>query len=326
VRRIARTTKRQQTRGMAAVQSPAMDEFRRFDYRRADVFSEQPLGGNGLTVFELRRSDVPAGLLLRIAQEMRQFESTFVWPTPDPQRWKGRIFTMEEELDFAGHPVIGAACVLHERHAPLADVLELVLELPARQVALTSRRCGLAYTAEMDQGRAEFLGTVPVEAQAELLAAMNLGAADLIDGLPMQVVSTGLPYLIVPLRAGLERMRIVQRGFEALLARCGAKFAYALQVPLLEGRSWDNDGRVEDIATGSAAGPAGAYLVRHGLVPNDGPIVLRQGRLLGRPSEMLVHVSGNASRLRVRVGGAVALVGGGYVDIPRRVMNAFGAA
>jgi predicted PhzF superfamily epimerase YddE/YHI9 len=92
----------------------------------------------------------------------------------------------------------------------------------------------------------------------------------------------------------LERAAIVQPGFEALLASVGAKFVYVLHVPTREGRTWDNDGRVEDVATGSAAGPAAAYLVRHGLASPSEEITLNQGRFLGRPSELRVRVEGAA--------------------------------
>jgi predicted PhzF superfamily epimerase YddE/YHI9 len=92
----------------------------------------------------------------------------------------------------------------------------------------------------------------------------------------------------------LERAAIVQPGFEALLATIGAKFVYVLHVTTREGRTWDNDGRVEDVATGSAAGPAAAYLVRHGLASPNEEITLHQGRFLGRPSELRVRVEGAA--------------------------------
>ncbi len=80
--------------------------------------------------------------------------------------------------------------------------------------------------------------------------------------------------------------------FEALLASFGAKFVYVLHLPTREGRSWDNDGRVEDVATGSAAGPVGAYLVRRGLASAGEEIILEQGRFLGRPSQLHVRVEG----------------------------------
>lgn len=92
--------------------------------------------------------------------------------------------------------------------------------------------------------------------------ALGLGGDDL-HGLPMQVVSTGLPYLIVPVSTGLDRARIVAGDFEERLASVGAKFVFDPEQR--EGRTWDNAGAIEDVATGSAAGPAAAFLVAHGL-------------------------------------------------------------
>jgi predicted PhzF superfamily epimerase YddE/YHI9 len=86
-----------------------------------------------------------------------------------------------------------------------------------------------------------------------------------------QVASTGLPYLIVPVQSGLERARISHPGFEGLLDASGAKFVYVLDPDRPEGRTWDNAGRVEDVATGSAAGPAAGYLLHHGVRPAGSP-------------------------------------------------------
>src|SRR6266705_3156850 len=80
-----------------------------------DVFARQPLSGNGLSIF-LLDNDLPSQAMQQITQEMRQFESIFVSRTADPTCYRARIFTMEEELGFAGHPIIGAAAFLHARH------------------------------------------------------------------------------------------------------------------------------------------------------------------------------------------------------------------
>ena len=223
-----------------------------------------------------------------ITQEMRQFESIFLVPTAaEAHRVQARVFTMEEELPFAGHPVLGAACVLHERLYYVGDAGEReawTLELPVGPVQVSTIRREGWYEATMDQGRPQFGATLDAEMVSRVLAALNLKESDLYPGLPLEVVSTGLPYLLAPLADGLERAAIVQPGFEALLATVGAKFVYVLHVATREGRTWDNDGRVEDVATGSAAGPAGAYLVRHGLASPNEEITLHQGRFLGRPS------------------------------------------
>lgn len=106
----------------------------------------------------------------------------------------------------------------------------------------------------------------------------------------MEVVSTGLPYLIVPITSGIEKAKISIMDFEILLAKFGAKFVYVFDLTTFEGRTWDNGGLIEDIATGSAAGPTAAYLTKHKLAPYDSTIIISQGRFLGRASEIQAYV------------------------------------
>lgn len=264
------------------------------EYRHVDVFTREALSGNGLIVFPEADGLAPE-TMQRITQEMRQFESIFLVPTTEIHRVGARVFTMEEELPFAGHPVLGAACVLHERLYYVGDAderAEWTLDLPAGPVQVSTIRREGWYEATMNQGHPQFGATLGAEMVGRILAALNLEEGNLYPGLPLEVVSTGLPYLLVPLTNGLERAAIVQPGFEALLASFGAKFVYVLHLPTREGRTWDNDGRVEDVATGSAAGPVGAYLVRHGLASATEEIILEQGRFLGRPSQLHVRVEG----------------------------------
>ncbi|HEX5441327.1 MAG TPA: PhzF family phenazine biosynthesis protein, partial [Ktedonobacterales bacterium] len=265
------------------------------EYRHVDVFTREALSGNGLIVFPEGAGLAPESMQL-ITREMRQFESIFLVPTPaDAHRVQARVFTMEEELPFAGHPVLGAACVLHERLYYVGDAderAEWTLELPVGPVQVSTTRREGWYEATMNQGQPRFGATPDAGMVGQMLAALNLEEGDLYPGLPMEVISTGLPYLLVPLADGLEHAAIVQPGFETLLASVGAKFVYVLHVATREGRTWDNDGRVEDVATGSAAGPTGAYLVQHGLASPNEEITLRQGRFLGRPSEMRIRVEG----------------------------------
>ena len=171
---------------------------------------------------------------------------------------------MEEELDFAGHPILGAACVLHEQIKNEEQIGKWVLELRAKTVSITTLKKEKSYLATMEQGEPYF--ELPLEPQknSKLLRAFNLSEKEMHETLPLQVVSTGLPYLIVPVQSSLENVKVVTSELGQMLAEIGAKFAYILQVSQLEGRTWDNEGRVEDIATGSAAGPVGAYLIRHG--------------------------------------------------------------
>jgi PhzF family phenazine biosynthesis protein len=135
----------------------------------------------------------------------------------------------------------------------------------------------------MDQGKPEFLKQIDSFDVDEIAAALNL-SKDNLSEYPLEVISTGLPYLIVPIVSGIENAKIVISHFEELLCRLGAKFVYVLDVKRFEGRTWDNGGNVEDIATGSAAGPSSAYLYKYNLVQGNCSFEISQGRFLGRPS------------------------------------------
>jgi predicted PhzF superfamily epimerase YddE/YHI9 len=114
--------------------------------------------------------------------------------------------------------------------------------------------------------------------------------------------------LIVPVRGGLEQARISHPRFEKLLAASGAKFVYVLDPDRPEGRTWDNAGRVEDVATGSAAGPAAGYLMHHGVRPRGEPFLIHQGQFTGRPSTIEIRPGPDG---RLWVGGPVAPVASG---------------
>lgn len=281
-----------------------------------DVFAREPLSGNGLSIF-LLDEELSTYTMQRITQEMRQFETIFLRRIEQSSRFNARIFTMEEELPFAGHPVIGAAALLHSELYPTEDVANLEFIMQDRNINAISRRQETSYVAEMDQGIATVEPPIPTAKNEAFLKALNLSITDLSAGLPLQVVSTGLPYLIVPINSNLEHAQIVVQDFEAMLATVGAKFVYVFQVDRLEGRTWDNDGRVEDIATGSAAGPAAAYLVTHKRASSGESLVLKQGQFLNRPSELHASVRG-CTEMSVTIKGQVCFVGNGTLRLPNK--------
>jgi len=284
------------------------------EYHQVDVFAPRPFSGNSLTVFldagALRRNQ-----MLRITQEMRQFESIFLSPVGAANTYHAQVFDLIEELDFAGHPLLGAACVLHSRSNIIEERTVWTFLLRAKTVTVMTDRAGDAFRALLDQGRPEFMGEVPTTLRKEFAAALNLEVDQLSKSFPLEVVSTGLRYLIVPIESGLERARIVRADFAELLRTVNAQFAYVLDVRELEGRHWNNDGVMEDIATGSGAGTVGAYLTKRGRIAAGEEFILRQGRFLGRPSEIRVRTEGTRGDItRVEVGGDVALVARGVLD------------
>ncbi|WP_319633519.1 PhzF family phenazine biosynthesis protein [Pelagibius marinus] len=275
------------------------------NWLHADVFCDAPLTGNGLCVF-LPQQELSAAAMLALTQEMRQFESIFLSEVAEGAA-RARIFTLEEELDFAGHPLLGAAAVLHHA-AGAGERHHVTFRLTAREVAVaTRRRAERFFDAEMAQGPAVWGGEAEGAPRAAVISALGLQEGDLVPGLPLAAVSTGLDYLIVPVTsAGLARAAIRVDDFEARLAALGAKFVYVLDPEAREGRTWDNLGAVEDVATGSAAGPAGAYLHRYCNAP--AAMTLHQGRFAGRPSRLSVTLDKGGN---VTVGGGVSVLAEG---------------
>jgi len=186
-------------------------------YRHVDVFAHQPFSGNGLAVFP-DAEGLSAKLMLRLTQELRQFESIFLAATAETGVFDARVFTVEEELPFAGHPALGAGAVVHEMQAPGVDVATFVLALPAGRVRLDSERVGPgAYRVAMEQGRPTFGRMLREDEEAPFLDALSLEPENRDGRLPLEVVSTGLPYLIVPVTprardAGWSRPRPDPRG------------------------------------------------------------------------------------------------------------------
>jgi PhzF family phenazine biosynthesis protein len=287
-------------------------------YHHVDVFAARPFTGNSLAVFPDAAALTP-GQMLAITQELRHFESIFLAPLGVPGEFRARVFDLIEELEFAGHPLIGAACVLHARlNSP--DAQRWTLHLNTRTVTVQTARLGLArYSAVLDQGVPEFLGTPDPGMRGEIASWFSLDAADLDAALAPDVVSTGLRYLVVPVAPGaLARARIVSADLGQRLADLGAQYAYLVDAEGREGRHWTNDGLVEDVATGSGAGTVAAFLVRHGRVEPETEWTLRQGRFTGRPSEIRLRATGSRDEIHsVRVRGEVALVGeGGLLALP----------
>jgi len=281
------------------------------EFRHVDVFSRRAFQGNGLVVV-LDSDELSPELMQAATREVRQFETVFLSDVDLGQRSaRLRIFTEDEELDFAGHPVLGAAAVLHRLLSGGQPDEQWTLSVAGRTIDVrTSLGAGRAgwVDVEMDQGVPRFGQTVMGERADALSSALGLTLDHRHPTLPMQVVSTGLAYLIVPVASGLEAARIRHPDFELLLREVGAKFVYVLDPERPEGRTWDNAGRVEDVATGSAAGPAAGYLMHHGVRRDDEPLLIHQGQYTGRPSTIRVRPEPDG---RLWVGGPVATVAEG---------------
>jgi trans-2,3-dihydro-3-hydroxyanthranilate isomerase len=282
------------------------------EYVHADVFSVTPYGGNSLAVFP-SAGELEPRQMLAITRELRHFESVFLEPTSAHNEVRARVFDLFEELAFAGHPLIGAGAVLHQAMGSSTEQTWRMV-LPAKTVTLETHKTESGYFGLLDQGQPEFLGVV---SERERFAhAFSLQLDDLEPALPLEVVSTGLRYLVIPVRRGALERAAIEHDITSALHEVNAQFAVLLDETAAEIRHWNNDGIIEDVATGSAAGTVGAYRLRYGLARPDESFVLRQGRFATRPSTLRVQPLGTPQHIRsVRVGGDVAIVGRGVLEV-----------
>lgn len=283
------------------------DQKRRFSMAQWDVFSSKPLEGNSLAVFFDGRGLNDAEMLA-IAKEMNLSETTFVLPRDAAiERERGvrvRIFTVQEELPFAGHPTLGTAFALRGETGAEKIVLELnVGKVP---VHFEERPDGPAF-GEMTQVDPTFGAVHDREAVAR---ATGLSPQGFDDSLPIQTVSTGVAFTVAPLKS-LAVMRNLQINVAAgaeYLAKTNGKFFYFVTRETLDPRARLHARMLfyngEDPATGSAAGCTAAWMVEHGVANPDERVLIEQGIEMKRPSRIFVRASRSDNRVvNVRVGG-----------------------
>ena len=307
-------------------------QVRRLAMAQWDVFSSRPLEGNSLAVFFDGRGLSDAEMQ-SIAKEMNLSETTFILPRDgdaaagdtEMERERGvrvRIFTVQEELPFAGHPTLGTAFALRGQTGAREVKLNLnVGTVPVRfedgakddgvkkDSGQTSGRPSLGQPAfaEMTQVDPVFGAAHSREAVAQ---ATGLRIEDFDDSVPIQTVSTGLPYTVTPLKslAVIQNLHLDMNRATEFLAKTDAKFFY-----FVTRETVDREARLharmlfyngEDPATGSAAGCTAAWMVAHGVAKPDEQVLIEQGLEMKRPSRIFVRAARDNNRVvNVRVGG-----------------------
>ena len=298
-------------------------------YLHYDVFTDRKFEGNQLAVFHDARG-LSSAQMQAITKEMNFSECTFILAAETPGTdVRMRIFTPGTELPMAGHPVIGSTFALAELGVikPGRDSFIFGLGVGPTKVELTWEGNRLSF-AWMDQGRPQF--EEPVSPRPEIVRAVGLDAAAVDQtGLPIEEISCGNAFLIIPVKtraavdateADLAAMRRIKSAFPG--GHVGALFftteSEGADVIAYSRMFAPSAGVVEDPATGSAAGPLGCYLVKHGLVQRDqmNNFVNLQGVAMGRPSRLHMRIAQDASGAitRVQVGGKSVRVGEGVID------------
>ncbi|HUA15975.1 MAG TPA: PhzF family phenazine biosynthesis protein [Verrucomicrobiae bacterium] len=284
-----------------------MPQPRRYAMAQWDVFSARPLAGNSLAVYFDARGLSDAELL-SIAREMNLSETTFIFPRdPAVERERGirvRIFTVQEELPFAGHPTLGTAFAL--RAASGAE--EIMLDLNVGKVPVRFEDApGQPAFGEMTQFDPVFGRQ---HDRDEIVRVTGLRLEDFDESLPIETVSTGLPYMITPLKslAVIQNLLVDLNRINEYAQKTDGKFFYFVSRETVDGSARLHARMLfyngEDPATGSAAGCAAAWMVAHGVAASDERVVIEQGLEMRRPSRIFVRAAGGGNRIvNVRVGG-----------------------
>jgi trans-2,3-dihydro-3-hydroxyanthranilate isomerase len=292
---------------------------KRYSFVQVDVFSTRPLEGNSLAVFTDARG-LSATEMQALAREMNLSETTFVFPRPaaveNKRGVRVRIFTTGDELPFAGHPTLGTAAVLRAmrtarrksaRAGKKTDAIVLELGVGPIPVVFSQDSRGKLF-GEMRQREPEF-GSL--HRRDEVAQVAGLVATDIADDPPIQTVSTGVPFTLVPVKT-LDAIRKVRLDWNAMTEYSrqhdGTFSFYFVTRETLDRRASAHARMIfsngEDPATGSAAGCASAWMVRHGAARPEESVLIEQGIEVHRPSRIFVRAGMEGDRVvNVRVGG-----------------------
>ncbi len=280
-----------------------------------DVFAERKFEGNQLAVFICEEILFEAEMQ-KIAKEMNYSETTFI---TSKENYDVRIFTPEVELPFAGHPTIGTAFVIQQELIK-GNVKTILLNLKIGPIpVLFKYKSGKPDIMWMEQNLPTFNRFFDIELISQIL---NLDESDSDDRFPIQEVSTGVPFIIVPLKTldALKRTKVnIDKCFE-LVEKTNAK---SILIFCPETRNKGNNlsvrvfahyhGVPEDPATGSANGCLAAYLVKHQyFIKNHIDLRVEQGYEVGRPSLLYLRAEENEEgQISVSVGGKAFIIAEG---------------
>jgi trans-2,3-dihydro-3-hydroxyanthranilate isomerase len=290
-----------------------------YEFIQLDVFTQTALAGNPLAIFPNARGLNDAEMQA-LAREMNLSETTFILPrdaaTETREGKKVRIFTVETELPFAGHPTLGTALYLYASEANSQKSDQITLDLNAGKIpvrfTVNSENAGRDRVdgqvfGEMRQRDPEFGSKFSRE---EVARVIGIAVDEISSEWPIQAVSTGLTFTIVPFRnqQTLSGVKFAYAQAADFLKSSGANFFYFLcperREDRLEARARMFFYGGEDPATGSAAGCAASWMVQHGIAKSDEQVLIRQGVECRRPSEMYVRATREGERVtNVRVGG-----------------------
>ena len=292
---------------------------RTFEIVQVDVFTKRPLEGNQLAIFPDAR-DLSDSEMQKLARETNLSETTFIFPrdteVESQEGHKVRIFTVNEELPFAGHPTLGTAWYLHQQ----ASADEIVLDLKVGKVPVRFELRDNDLFGEMRQLDPKF---GPTHSHADVAKVLGVTLSDMDETLPIQSVSTGMSFTMVSFRSlkTLQNLTVSWHQMATYLQPIAANSFFYLvcretisKDATLHARMIFYNG--EDPATGSAAGCCAAWAVRNGALAPGAQGLIEQGIETRRPSYLYIRADKQGEVVtNVRVGGYVVKIIDGKVTM-----------
>jgi len=283
-----------------------------------DVFTNKKYTGNQLAVFR-NTENMSDSDMQNLAREMNYSETTFILSeTEHNGGYDVRIFTPEKELPFAGHPTLGTSYII-QREIIGQPIEKITLNLKAGQIPVTfSYVDNTPDELWMKQLQPEFKQTIDKEIISRVL---NLDPADIDDRFPVQEVSTGTPFILVPVKTlSAVKKAVVNRDlYFKLIDKMESKAVFFFAPETYHEKNHlnarlfaDYYGVPEDPATGSANGCLAGYLVKHRYFKSDKiDVRVEQGYEINRPSLLKLRADETNGRINVFVGGSVVMTARG---------------
>ncbi|MFP4178908.1 MAG: PhzF family phenazine biosynthesis protein [Spirochaetaceae bacterium] len=284
----------------------------RYDFFYIDAFTDTQFAGNPCAVFP-KADGLDDETMQKIARETNLNETAFVFPSSKAD-FRVRYFTPTYEIPFAGHPTIATAFLLAEEgYIPTSgETVQVQFEfnvgvLPVEVVY----RKGKLEKVGMQQKPPEFGATFPVK---EIAPMFGIGEDEFLENAPVQVVSTGVPFLMVPVKSvdTVKKAEMDRTALAGLLKSSGVDAAFVCtphgytEKGTTFARLLGPESQSEDTFTGSASGCMGSFFYRHGIVQREN-MVLEQGHSLGRPGTGELVLKGTPENIeRVQLYGAAA--------------------
>lgn len=284
-----------------------------------DVFTDIPYSGNQLAVFP-DADGLNTEQMQKLANEINYSETTFIFNSGDPEAdFEIRIFTIKFELPFAGHPVLGTAYsimnifdIWHEKK----NILKLKTKVG---IIPLEKRNGIIW---MTQKEPEFFSQYTDK--KEIADLVNLSLEDISDNLPIEEVSTGINMLIIPVKNlfAIQRANGHVNNLNKFFRNKDSLAPYLFTLETMDASAKVHTrffaphlGVTEDAATGAAAGPLTAYLLKYDVLGRCFEIQNEQGIEMGRPSKILMKGEIKDNKYTIKTGGACAYVGRGEFTI-----------